>query len=307
MSNTGGYDSSYEGDEEEVKRKKKKENLAVKDVPKHHQGKLVSKTVFADEYAQEARRSMQSQLRGLTAYDRHKMLINQYYLSIPGGASIFRRDLSKDKRDFDIIRENHQFLWDEDDVVDTWGKQIAKKYYDKLFKEYCVCDLRRYKENKVGIRWRIEKEVVAGKGQFNCGELNCSENENLRTWEVNFGYVEHGKKKNSLVKIRLCGECSRKLNYHHQRKEVTRKKKSKKDKDVTQRSRRKEGRDEKEKSTDDEAEVPDKLEKKSTSETANTKSEEPSTSTDIWRESQQTVEEKSREEEFEEYLNDLFL
>lgn len=26
---------------------------------------------------------------------------------------------------------------------------MAKKYYDKLFKEYCICDLSRYKENKV--------------------------------------------------------------------------------------------------------------------------------------------------------------
>lgn len=26
---------------------------------------------------------------------------------------------------------------------------MAKKYHDKLFKEYCICDLRKYKENKV--------------------------------------------------------------------------------------------------------------------------------------------------------------
>lgn len=29
-------------------------------------------------------------------------------------------------------------------------KKLAKKYYDKLFKEYCLGDLSRYKENKVG-------------------------------------------------------------------------------------------------------------------------------------------------------------
>ena len=29
------------------------------------------------------------------------------------------------------------------------GKRLAKKYYDKLFKEYCIADLSRYKENKV--------------------------------------------------------------------------------------------------------------------------------------------------------------
>jgi len=29
------------------------------------------------------------------------------------------------------------------------GRRLAKKYYDKLFKEYCIADLSRYKENKV--------------------------------------------------------------------------------------------------------------------------------------------------------------
>lgn len=28
-------------------------------------------------------------------------------------------------------------------------KELARKYYDKLFKEYCIADLSRYKENKV--------------------------------------------------------------------------------------------------------------------------------------------------------------
>lgn len=31
-------------------------------------------------------------------------------------------------------------------------KELAKKYYDKLFKEYCIADLSRFKENKVGNR-----------------------------------------------------------------------------------------------------------------------------------------------------------
>ena len=28
-------------------------------------------------------------------------------------------------------------------------ERLAKKYYDKLFKEYCISDLSRYKEDKV--------------------------------------------------------------------------------------------------------------------------------------------------------------
>jgi protein FRA10AC1 len=38
----------------------------------------------------------------------------------------------------------------------TREKRLAKKYYDKLFKEYCITDLSRYKENKVQ---RINKDT----------------------------------------------------------------------------------------------------------------------------------------------------
>lgn len=55
---------------------------------------------------------------------------------------------------------------------------------------------------KIALRWRIEQEVIIGKGQFICGSKRCPEKERLRTWEVNFAYVEQGEKKNALVKIR---------------------------------------------------------------------------------------------------------
>lgn len=55
---------------------------------------LASKGFFTEEYAQEARRTMQSKLRGLTAYDRHKLLINEYYLSYPGASiNMLKRDV----------------------------------------------------------------------------------------------------------------------------------------------------------------------------------------------------------------------
>ena len=51
-----------------------------------------------------------------------------------------------------------------------------------------------FQENRVAFRWRTEKEVISGKGQFECAQKKvCSEKDGLRTWEVNFGYVE-GKK-----------------------------------------------------------------------------------------------------------------
>ena len=48
-----------------------------------------------------------------------------------------------------MIRENQKFIWEDDDKVDTWEKRLAKKYYAKLFKEYCICALTFFKQNKV--------------------------------------------------------------------------------------------------------------------------------------------------------------
>jgi len=39
-------------------------------------------------------------------------------------------------------------------------------------------------------------------GQFECGAKRCTERDGLRSWEVNFAYVEDGQKKNALVKLR---------------------------------------------------------------------------------------------------------
>merc|ERR1719340_322473 len=122
----------------------------------------------------------------MNAYDRHKSLINSYQLYFPGATATLARDRSN----------------------------------DKLFKEYVIIDLSRYKENQFGMRWRVEAEVVAGKGQFVCANKKCASVKKLRTWGVNFGYVEHNIKKNALIKCRLCPDCSYKLNYHHKKKEL---------------------------------------------------------------------------------------
>jgi protein FRA10AC1 len=140
-----------------------------------------------------------------------------------------RLDKTKFKRDIDVVKENHKFLWEDGDGDEqnpkslSWEQRIAKKYWDKLFKEYAITDLTYYKskllcrkntfnvsrrENRIAFRWRIEKEVIDGKGQFICAQKKtCSETEGLRTWEVPFGYAEDDKKKMALVKVRLCAEC----------------------------------------------------------------------------------------------------
>ncbi|KAK4468175.1 hypothetical protein MN116_008337 [Schistosoma mekongi] len=129
---------------------------------------------------------------------------------------------SKDKTDVDVIREHGRFLWSEEDEPTSWSERLAKKYWEKLFKEYCLVDLSRYKENKFGMRWRLEKEVISGKGQFTCGNVACpAGSERLRSWEVNFVYQERGERRNALVKIRLCPPCSEKLNYRYRRRDIT--------------------------------------------------------------------------------------
>lgn len=56
--------------------------------------------------------------------------------------------------------------------------------------------------DKVALRWRTAAEVVSGKGQFICGCKTCSIQEELRSWEVNFAYVEQDERKNALIKLR---------------------------------------------------------------------------------------------------------
>ena len=144
---------------------------------------------------------------------------------------------------------------------------------DKLFKEYAIADLSRYKEGAVGaaflccvycfvsfyavfisfnaafvlkmidlqgLRWRTEQEVVTGKGQFSCGAKRCEEFNDLQSFEVDFNYREVGEKKQALVKLRVCPECGRRLNYRHQRKKAKRRRaqeKEEEEKDEEERSR----------------------------------------------------------------------
>ncbi|GAB5033097.1 protein fra10ac1 [Nannochloropsis oceanica] len=113
--------------------------------------------------------------------------------------------------DFDVLKRNFKFAWreGEDDDRSTWGARMAKRYFDKLHKEYVLADLSRWKEGKVGLRWRVEREVVDGTGQYTCGSLGvgCRAREGLASYELNFRYQEGGEVRNELVKIRVCERC----------------------------------------------------------------------------------------------------
>ncbi|KAI2803918.1 hypothetical protein RDWZM_001782 [Blomia tropicalis] len=170
--------------------------------------------------------------QSMDSYTRHKLLVNYYVLTHPDKLKqTFQRDTTNDKTDFMVLRDNHRFIWSEEELNSselTWGQRVAKKYYEKLFKEYCIIDLSRFVENKFGMRWRTEPELVLGKGQFICGEKHCPVKAELTSWEVLFSYCEMGEKKSALIKVRLCPDCSYKLNYNHKHKKAKKHQKAKK-------------------------------------------------------------------------------
>ncbi|XP_062558682.1 protein FRA10AC1 [Armigeres subalbatus] len=255
---------------------------------------------------------MSRRLAKLNPYELHKHLINEYILTKPGTTQLLQRDASRDKTDHDVLREHHRFLWEDGETMDSWEKQLAKKYYDKLFREYCIADLSRYRDNKVALRWRIEKEVVLGKGQFICGGRSCDDRESLRSWEVNFAYLEQGTKKNALIKLRLCPTCSDKLNYHSKKREIKRLKrrerKEKVSRNVVEDAQEIEVSNTEARTKDYVDEVVDKVPVIETETTHHPEVPNTSSATidNCWAKGPE-VEEKSREEEFDAYLEDLLL
>ena len=181
---------------------------------------------------------------------------------------------------------------------------VSRRYHSLAYFKH----INRYKENQFGMRWRVEAEVVTGKGQFVCANKRCTGVKKLRTWEVNFGYVEQNIKKNALIKCRLCHDCSYKLNYHHKKKELTKKKKkSKKKKKRSKRSRS----DSSSSDSDSDDESRKKRRKKEehlrAAEEEKKKEESSKQEKDVWSKPQEKEEEKTREDEFDDFLDDLFL
>lgn len=159
---------------------------------------------------------------GLSAFDRHQWLmkdaIKYYRAQLPPEQQTL-------KTDYDVLKEQYRFVrTEDDDITDSWEVRMARRYYAKLFKEYAIADLSRYKESKVGLRWRTEQEVVVGKGQFACGAKGCDERRALASYEVNFAYKEAGEHKQALVKLRLCPRHAMQLN-HKQNQQLIKKRK----------------------------------------------------------------------------------
>ncbi|KAJ6545087.1 folate-sensitive fragile site protein Fra10Ac1-domain-containing protein [Mycena vulgaris] len=126
------------------------------------------------------------------------------------------------KTEFEILKASHKFLREDDENKgqQSWDEQLASKYYESLFREYAVCDLKHYKSGNFALRWRTEAEVLAGAGETSCGNTRCEHHDPaarrrrttpLSTLELPFTYAEHGEAKSALVKTVLCQKCLGKL------------------------------------------------------------------------------------------------
>lgn len=280
-----------------------------------------ARTEFVQHRSDDEWQRERQQFLSMNAYSRHKKMVNDYLNFYGGSMADFQRDTSTDRNDLDVVRDHHRFLWQEGEDLGSWERRIARKYWDKLFKEYGIADLRRYRDNKIGLRWRMQTEVVAGKGQFACGARQCAQRKRLRSWEVNFAYVEAGVRKNALVKVRLCPACSDKLNYHSQKREVQRqrlkKKKAKrvdvaattkaenadKDSDGSSSSSSSSGSDD----DDDEKEESTTGGKKPSSVDA-APGAAATAQQQLWKRPAPALDhERTKEDEFEDYFQDLFL
>jgi Folate-sensitive fragile site protein Fra10Ac1 len=119
---------------------------------------------------------------------------------------------SRHVSDLDVLSSSHQFVRDDErdqELFESDHKvRMARRYYDRLFREYAIIDLSRCAEGLLGMRWRTEAEVLSGKGQGVCAAKGCLSDEELTSYEVPFKYSESGEAKMELVKCRLCSKCS---------------------------------------------------------------------------------------------------
>ena len=113
--------------------------------------------------------------------------------------------------DVQILAGQHEFVREDEQDLEKmksdWRVRMARSHYNRLYKEFALADMSRAESGALGLRWRVEAEVLSGKGQSVCGSLNCSGSDGLTTFEVPFKYAEGGLVKCELVKLRLCITC----------------------------------------------------------------------------------------------------
>ncbi|KAH8914900.1 hypothetical protein BT69DRAFT_1325823 [Atractiella rhizophila] len=193
--------------------------------------------------------------------------------------------------ELDVLKRHHRFIRSEDGASgegkegegDEWGDRLAKKHYESLYKDWGIVDLKHWKTRAIAIRWRTESEVLSGKGETRCANVRCTtvqvspspthspssterrvakekeeeedRREKLKEYEIPFSYVEGGQKKSTMVRVRVCARCARKLVPSRSRKEKGLKQDEREERGVPDDIVEEEGEDEYDRPEDEESKM----------------------------------------------------
>jgi len=143
--------------------------------------------------------------------------------------------------DLDALRRAYRFVRDDEgegDEEEEKRTRLVREYESALFREYALADLSRYETKQIGLRWRTKPECQSGKGQATCGALDCSAADSLSTFELPFVYREEGRedKTTTLVKLRVCPTCAKKVELISKKRDGRRGKREKKKRDEGERA-----------------------------------------------------------------------
>ncbi|CRG98472.1 conserved protein, unknown function [Plasmodium relictum] len=164
----------------------------------------------------------------LNAFERHKLMMSLRLLEKEKNKNNNEQYLN----DYDILKKKYNFIHDASNEKNS----LLQNYYNSICNKYVICDLTRYREAKIGLRWRTEEEIIKGKGHIICSSKKCN-NTDLKTYEFLFEYIEGGEKKETNVNVRACMDCAYKLHYR-KIKEYLKKKEKKKLKKKQRRKRK---------------------------------------------------------------------
>ncbi|WWC96659.1 hypothetical protein V866_003531 [Kwoniella sp. B9012] len=107
---------------------------------------------------------------GSSAFQRDTAHLSHY----GPNSDLVAADLKSRKSDWDVVKENHRFIRDDEEPQSvSWEERVARAYESKLFKEFALIDLKHYKSRQFALRWRTAPEVINGIGEETCGSLRC--------------------------------------------------------------------------------------------------------------------------------------
>jgi hypothetical protein len=71
------------------------------------------------------------------------------------------------------LERHHRFIPGQPTASSTWQERMVHRYHEHLYKDYVLADLTRASHKQIGLRWRTQTEVQAGKGSESCGNKHC--------------------------------------------------------------------------------------------------------------------------------------